>query len=68
MRQDSLINECTDEEVTFLSLRAICKSIVAQRNGLTHRGSMNTCIAVIKKSTIMQQQKAAPLRFSFSEE
>lgn len=29
---------------------------------------MNTSIAVMKKRTMMQQQKAAPLRFSFSEE
>lgn len=29
---------------------------------------MNTSIAVTKKSTMAQQQKAAPLRFSFSAE
>lgn len=29
---------------------------------------MNTSITVMKKSTMMQQQKAALLRFSFSEE
>lgn len=33
----------------------------------THSGSINTSMAVMKKRTSMQQQKAAPLRFSFSE-